>query len=247
MALTINDIQARMRAAGSHWWDPDALAFFQSRVESPVYNGPGGVYFVSSEQGPDGVRRYTVRSFNTATDEIDTAGKFQGFRSRNDAMAAALEASEGDHSADVHVRLEAHRPVKPADQFAHDIEVHTGKKPRSVDVVELVCAARQMHRLREDQCNGTNPCADARHELAPEDCPACDGTGVALMGRAKFRCERAALAVGAEAVLSGDPRGCVFKLKFPDGATNDWGREGWCVPRDLRGDMPETYREADQL
>jgi hypothetical protein len=33
-----------------------------------------------------------------------------------------------------------------------------------------------------------------------------------------------------EAKFSGDPRGCVVKLIVPDGYTNDWGREGICVP-----------------
>lgn len=30
--------------------------------------------------------------------------------------------------------------------------------------------------------------------------------------------------------LSGDPRGCTVKLTVPSGRTNDWGREGICVP-----------------
>ena len=35
----------------------------------------------------------------------------------------------------------------------------------------------------------------------------------------------------AAAVFGGDPRGCTVKLTFADGATNDFGGEGWCVPR----------------
>ncbi len=30
--------------------------------------------------------------------------------------------------------------------------------------------------------------------------------------------------------FSEDPRGCVVKLVVPDGYTNDWGKEGICVP-----------------
>lgn len=33
-----------------------------------------------------------------------------------------------------------------------------------------------------------------------------------------------------KAVFQGDPRGCVFKLQVPSGRTNDWGKEGICVP-----------------
>lgn len=31
-------------------------------------------------------------------------------------------------------------------------------------------------------------------------------------------------------VFSGDPRGATVKLRVPSGKTNDWGREGICVP-----------------
>ena len=31
-------------------------------------------------------------------------------------------------------------------------------------------------------------------------------------------------------VFNGDPRGAVLKLKVPSGRTNDWGRDGVCVP-----------------
>jgi hypothetical protein len=30
--------------------------------------------------------------------------------------------------------------------------------------------------------------------------------------------------------FNGDPRGCVVKLRVPDGYNNDWGGEGICVP-----------------
>jgi len=35
---------------------------------------------------------------------------------------------------------------------------------------------------------------------------------------------------GITPVFQGDPRGAVVKLKVPSGKTNDWGREGVCVP-----------------
>ena len=37
--------------------------------------------------------------------------------------------------------------------------------------------------------------------------------------------------IGCKGVrFGGDPRGCTVKLLFYDGATDDWGKEGWCVP-----------------
>lgn len=41
----------------------------------------------------------------------------------------------------------------------------------------------------------------------------------------------AASALGLPGViLGGDPRGCVAKLKFPFGYSNDFGGEGFCIP-----------------
>jgi DNA N-6-adenine-methyltransferase (Dam) len=37
-------------------------------------------------------------------------------------------------------------------------------------------------------------------------------------------------AFGCVPVFQGDPRGNVLKIQVPDGYTNDWGREGICVP-----------------
>lgn len=34
----------------------------------------------------------------------------------------------------------------------------------------------------------------------------------------------------ATAIFDGDPRGACVKLKFPSGRTNDWAKEGYCVP-----------------
>ena len=36
--------------------------------------------------------------------------------------------------------------------------------------------------------------------------------------------------IGATASWSGDPRGCVVKLRVKSGRTNDMGQEGICVP-----------------
>ncbi len=38
------------------------------------------------------------------------------------------------------------------------------------------------------------------------------------------------LGPGFGVVFSGDPRGATVKITLPSGKTNDWGREGYCVP-----------------
>ena len=71
--MTIDQIKTANKARGFHWFDPDTLRFFKSRIGGAVYQGPGGVYFVTSECGPSGVRRYTVRQFTPSTGACETA------------------------------------------------------------------------------------------------------------------------------------------------------------------------------
>lgn len=40
----------------------------------------------------------------------------------------------------------------------------------------------------------------------------------------------AELGNGFAPVFSGDPRGCTVKIQVPSGKTDDWGKEGVCVP-----------------
>ncbi len=69
-------IQAANADAGLYWFEPDTLRFFRSRVGYQVYQGPGGIYFVSSEKGPSEIRAFTVRKFNPEDASIDTSGPF---------------------------------------------------------------------------------------------------------------------------------------------------------------------------
>lgn len=85
------------RTAGHYYFERSTMRFFNSRVLSRVYEGPGGVYFVTSEQfhGSSGVskpRRYTVRKFHPDTADISTFGPFNEL-SRDRAMRAARIAA----------------------------------------------------------------------------------------------------------------------------------------------------------
>ena len=66
-ALSIDEIKKANRLAGQHFFDFDTLRFFDSVVEPYVYQGPGGTFFLTSEQfhGSSGSapRKWTVRQF----------------------------------------------------------------------------------------------------------------------------------------------------------------------------------------
>ena len=97
---TMAQIRACNRERGLHFFDRDTLRFFNSRVGRSVYQGPGGVYFVSSEQfepssGPAFPRKYSVRKFHPKDCSVDTVGDFQRFGFEHAATDEAKRLARG--------------------------------------------------------------------------------------------------------------------------------------------------------
>ena len=94
------DIRKSNKDAGFHFFDRAAMRFFDSRVESAPYKGPGGVYFITSEQFYGSVssepRKYTVRMFNTTTGEVTTVKPYNEIRHIEDAREAARKLAKGE-------------------------------------------------------------------------------------------------------------------------------------------------------
>lgn len=87
--VTLAQVKRHNQAIGHHWFESGTMRFFRSRVSETVY--PGG-YFVTSEQGPDGVRRYSVRQ--CVDGSISTVGEFQAYRTAAQAHRAAQMESD---------------------------------------------------------------------------------------------------------------------------------------------------------
>lgn len=86
---TVWDIEEANQRRGHHFFDEDTMRFFKSRILDGVY---GGRFFVTSEKGPDNVRRYTVREAK-ADGSVDTYGDFQDYATAAQAKGAARRAS----------------------------------------------------------------------------------------------------------------------------------------------------------
>ena len=80
--FTIQQIKDANKAIGHHWFDAGTLRFFNSRVSGPVI----GNMFVSSEKGPDEIRRYTIRECTNGV--INTVGEFQAYATKAQALRA---------------------------------------------------------------------------------------------------------------------------------------------------------------
>jgi len=97
--FTMYDIELANRQAGFHWFDPSSKRFFRSRYGQTVYHGPGGIYFVSSEQfegsmGNRAERLFTVRLFDPETGNVGTVGAFNVL-TRHRAHALAVKCVAG--------------------------------------------------------------------------------------------------------------------------------------------------------
>lgn len=94
---TMDDVISANRAIGNHWFDADTMRFFKTRIESgaiPLHSeNCHKARFITSEKGPDGVRRYSVREAQP-DGTIDTIGEFQQYRTRDKARAAILSNPE---------------------------------------------------------------------------------------------------------------------------------------------------------
>lgn len=102
--LNISELKDMVKATGSHWFDRSTMKFFRTRILPTIYSGPGGVFFVSSEQREDHTpRRFTVRRFDPKDGDISTFGEFnkltRGAAMKEARRAAAANLPLCDHCA----------------------------------------------------------------------------------------------------------------------------------------------------
>jgi len=82
-------MKTKNKEVGHHFFDEAKMDFFESKISAKTF----GDYFVTSECGPSGLRRYTVRIFEPSTGEIKTHGLFQEFDTLREAQSVAKKAS----------------------------------------------------------------------------------------------------------------------------------------------------------
>jgi hypothetical protein len=86
-----------------HWFSKDTMHFFKSRLSDSAWTNEGDpykgeaktLYFVSTEKGPNGPRRATIRAYNVERDSIETLGEFQEYATPGKAFAQILKMLKG--------------------------------------------------------------------------------------------------------------------------------------------------------
>lgn len=220
---TINEIKQAARNAGSHWFDPDTMRSFGTEVLPSVYQGRGGVFFVTKDDQyrRELPKRFTVRQFDPTDASIDTFSELNQYADEDDAIEAAKDAAQSARG-ELEIVTEDFEPVSILEQFINDLDKHSDDpaKVTERDAKAITTHAARHHYLMEDLCNGVIEMDEDGENPRVSACRA--------------KCQQAAKRLGAKGVVfSGDPRGCTVKLVFADGYTNDFGKEGYCVPTSL--------------
>ena len=117
------------------------------------------------------------------------------------------------------VNREEYQRVGTREQFLADLHAHGCTKATPSHVKRLIALAREHHRRWKTTATASK-IYDANGDPLPE------------LDSIQTRLEQIPREIGAAGVVfDGDPRGCTAKLTFADGATNDLGSEGWCIPQ----------------
>jgi hypothetical protein len=112
-------------------------------------------------------------------------------------------------------------------EFIHLMMKHANTVPEYEArnaALKLLRYGATLGRIAENQCNGYDSTGrgDWDERAAKRD--------EAKEARILARAEKLCTSIGCKMVTQGDPRGNTLKIQVPDGYTNDWGREGICVP-----------------
>lgn len=87
---TLDTIRACVTSTGSHWFDAETMAFWRTELFArDVFQTATGAVFVTGDRMHDDETRYSVRSFDAATYDIDTVSGFGEYETRDSARHAA--------------------------------------------------------------------------------------------------------------------------------------------------------------
>jgi hypothetical protein len=90
----IEQIKRDHRAIGGHWFDPDSMKFFRTRLFEPTRLTDEGELFISSDSNGSDPRAYTVR-LARPTGEIQTASGFMYYGTKRRTERAILSGAYG--------------------------------------------------------------------------------------------------------------------------------------------------------
>ncbi len=120
-------------------------------------------------------------------------------------------------------------------EFIHLMMKHTAAPEPEVQraAVRLLRYGATLRRLYTDLCNGPNyeRCHnEADYAFTLKEWQRYQDRIPPKKDRIKAKVTMLCASIGCKPLFQSDPRGATLKIVVPDGYTNDWGREGICVP-----------------
>ncbi|SDB95319.1 DUF7447 family protein [Shouchella lonarensis] len=80
--LTFAEMKKLNESIGQDWFSEGAAEFFNTEYETR-HASEG--FFITSEHNGDGIRRFSIRSFDLKTYKVKTIGRFMEFETLKDA------------------------------------------------------------------------------------------------------------------------------------------------------------------
>lgn len=114
---------------------------------------------------------------------------------------------------------------KEREEFVAAIALHAGgnAERRAWFAQRMMYYGISYGRIQENTCNGyQTPAGDWDEQAALRD----ERKEKSIESKVNLLCQQ----FDCKVKFGGDPRGATIKIIVPDGYTNDWGREGICVP-----------------
>lgn len=95
--LDIATIKDLNRRAGQHWFSPDTMRFFKSKVPDDHVGLVKNRFFITSEKSPFDKRRYTIREWKGKTKSIETFGEFGQYGTKAQAKRILDKIMQGKY------------------------------------------------------------------------------------------------------------------------------------------------------
>lgn len=96
ITIPMDEIRAASRAAGSRWFEAEAMRFFHTHLsQTGQRDSAGRIWFITSDAPRNGTRKYSVRVYIPETGNVETYGDFHSHSTSADAkraLAAAIAA-----------------------------------------------------------------------------------------------------------------------------------------------------------
>lgn len=212
----LEQVQEANRESGHHWFDPDTMKFFKSRIVSELVKG---TYFITSEKPPYGPRAYSIREVYNDEGHVKTHGETCQYATLGEVRAALLYVAGLKFLYHIPSPSNSWQSCDLIGHFCWVLSKESETFAADSDEVQrmfgehMMQDAKFLDRMSVEQCN--TGLTDRQETLIESR---------RGMIEARLKC------FGFGVVFNRDPRGNPVFVTVPSGRTDDFGQRGVTVP-----------------